>query len=220
MAMNISQVSSMASSLFAKLDTKKQGYFELSDLKSAFETIQDQQSQPDEVFAMLDGNGDGKVTQSELTSSMQSVADSLDAQFNDMRMSMAMAGSGMMPPPPPQNDTGFSKDELSSQLEEIGSSDSKRASLISSIVANFDQADADGDGKVSFREAMAYDQSNSSASATGTVAASTGSSGSSGTTSSRDEEAFLARLMQLMQAYGQQAEAPRHRDQGGLSITV
>lgn len=222
MSMNVSQISSMASSLFSKLDTRKQGYFELSDLKSAFESIQDQQSQPDEVFAMLDGDGDGKVTQSELTSSMQSVADSLDAQFNDMRMSMAMAGSGMMPPPPPQNDTGFTKDELSSQLDEIGSSDSKRSSLISSIVANFDQADTDGDGKVSFSEAMAYNQSSSGAASTASSASAvSSSSGAGSTTGSRDEEAFLARLMQLMQAYGQQGEAPHHRGQdGGISISA
>lgn len=187
MAINVSQVSSMASSLFTKLDTKKQGYFEIDDLKSAFDKIQDTQSDAQDVFSQLDADGDGKVTQSELTSSMQSIADSLDNQFNDMRMSMAMAGMGMMPPAPPAEDAGFSKDELQSQLDEIGSSDSKRESLLSKIVANFDDADADGDGKVSFTEAMAYDQSSSDGAKSASLA--------------MDQNTLFTKVLQMLQAY-------------------
>jgi Ca2+-binding EF-hand superfamily protein len=184
MTMNIS---SIASSLFTKLDTKKQGYFEIDDLKSAFDKIQDTQSDADDVFSQLDVDGDGKVTQSELTSSMESIADSIDNQFNDLRMSMAMAGMGMMPPPP-ANDSGFTKEELQSQIEDIGNGDSKRESLLSKIVANFDDADADGDGKVSFNEAIAYDQSSSTDSATEA-------------NSSADQNTLLAKVMQMLQAY-------------------
>jgi hypothetical protein len=48
------------------------------------------------------------------------------------------SGTGSMRPPPPQdgNDAGFTKDELTGQLKEIGSSDSKRSALISKIIDN------------------------------------------------------------------------------------
>lgn len=64
-----------------------------------------------------------------------------------------------MPPPPPVERRervpairGFTKDELTSQLSDIGSSDSTRSSLISNIINNFDEADTDSDGKVSFQK--------------------------------------------------------------------
>jgi hypothetical protein len=109
---------------------------------------------------------------------------------------MRMQGGGMPPPPPPRgNDAGFTKDELSSQLNEIGSSDSERSSLISDIVQNFDEADTDGDSKVSFREAMAYDQSQSSSS---------GSSETKETAIVATEDSnqkLMMQIMRLMQAY-------------------
>ena len=81
----------------------------------------------------------------------RALAEELDSQFDQSRMQNAMSamgGMGSMPPPPPENDTGFTEEELTEQLSEIGSSDSQRASLISNIVENFDAADTDGDGKV------------------------------------------------------------------------
>jgi Ca2+-binding EF-hand superfamily protein len=114
-----------------------------------------------------------------------------------MRMSDAMGAAGAngaMPPPPPQNDAGFTKEELQSQLDEIGSSDSKRSSLISKVVENFDTADTNGDGKVSFKEAMAYDQSGTSAS--------TGTTSSSDTSASSSEAQLMLQIMKLAQAYG------------------
>ncbi|PLK48622.1 EF-hand domain-containing protein [Uliginosibacterium sp. TH139] len=191
-----SSISSMASSLFARLDTKSQGYIEKTDLQSAFEQISGA-SDADEIFSALDGDSDGKLTESELTSSLTKLAEELDNQFNAMRMSGAMAGmggpgaaGGMPPPPPPQDDEGFTQDELSAQLEEIGSTDSKRSSLISSIVENFDQADTDGNGKVSHSEAMAFEQES-------------GTGGSDSTQASGNNEfAVMLRMMQLAQAYG------------------
>jgi hypothetical protein len=100
---------------------------------------------------------------------------------------------GMPPPPPPQNDAGFTKEELSSQLEEIGSSDSERTSFISNVVNNFEAADADGDGKVTFAEAQAY---NSASESTSETASSTSAS------SANSDAQVMFKIMQLVHAYG------------------
>lgn len=172
--------SNLASSLFSRLDTKNQGYIEKSDLATALSSLSSTDSSStasaEEVFSALDADSDGKVTESELASSLQSLADELDSQYNSSRMNEAMNAAGGMPPPPPPSDStssssdddGFTVDELTAQLDEIGSSDSKRSDLISNIVANFDEADTNGDGKVTRSEAMAFDQSSSTSSSTAT----------------------------------------------------
>lgn len=202
MLSGINQASQMASQLFSRLDTKSQGYIEKTDLQSAFDKLatSGSVSSADEVFSSLDSDQDGKITESELSSSLQKLADQIDSQLDGMRMSSAMGamggpgGPGGMPPPPPADDEGFTQDELSSQLDEIGSTDSKRSSLISNIVANFDEADTDGNGKVSMQEAMAYDQANSSSTSN--------SAGSSHATSTENEFAVMLKVMQLAQSYG------------------
>ena len=218
--------SQMANKLFSKLDTKNQGYIEKSDLQSAFSQIASGSSDStsvDDVFSQLDSNSDGKVTKDEFSTTLKKLADELDSQFNSMRMSGAggKAGAGGMPPPPPPqdgqggqggDDAGFTKDELTSQLKDIGSSDSKRSSLISKIVSNFDKADTDGDGKVSLKEAMAYDQSTQSSATTPTSADSTGSTSSASKSSS--EAQVMMKIMQLMQAYGGFGQ---EQNQSGLS---
>lgn len=160
----MSSVSSIGSSysisaLYSKLDSSGKGYFEVSDLETALSGLNssssdEQVSAASELFSQLDSDGDGKVTESELTTSMTKLAETLDNQFNMSRMEGAIP-----PPPPPEEDEGFTEEELASQLEEIGSTDSARSTLISSIVENFDEADADGDGKVSRTEAMSYAES-------------------------------------------------------------
>lgn len=205
MAMTRPDPSQMASKLFSRLDSKGQGFIEQSDLQSAFSQVFGNASSSEandassQLFSALDGDSNGKVTESEFSTGMQKLAEALDSQAFSSRM----GGAGGMPPPPPpgggQDDAGFTKDELQSQLEEIGSTDSKRSSLISSVVENFDKADANGDGKVSATEAMAYEQSTqSSTSGSSTQTGSTGSASSSSQT-----DAMLAhRLMELMRAYG------------------
>jgi Ca2+-binding EF-hand superfamily protein len=189
----------LAEDLFSKIDTTGKGYISQSDLENAFGQVSSSSgtSTADQLFTTLDSNGDGKVTQDEMSSGLKSLMDSLDSQFQSMRMSSAMSGAnGAPPPPPPENDTGFTKKELQSQLDSIGSTDSKRADLISSVIQNFDKADTDGDGKVSFKEAMAYRQSTSSSD-------STTSSGTSTTSSSSNSEAqLMLQIMKLAQAYG------------------
>lgn len=209
MISSVSGSSSWVSNLFSKLDTKSQGYLEKSDLETAFSAISSDSTTTsiDDLFTQLDTDSDGKVTEQEMTSSLQQLADQLDSGFNNMRTS-GMGGMGSMPPPPPPKgaeDAGFTEEELTAQLEEIGSTDSARSSLISSIVSNFDEADTDDDGKVSMQEAMAYDQLTSSTSATSsTSTTSVAAADSSSTTTTNDtaEADVMFRIMQLMHAYG------------------
>lgn len=195
----------MAENLFSKLDTSSQGYIEKSDLQAAFDTISSDSTSSatsvDELFSQLDTDSDGKVTQQEFSDTLRQVAEQFDNQFASMRMQ----GGGGMPPPPPsgEGDEGFTQEELSSQLEEIGSTDTERSSLISNIVSNFDEADSDGNGKVSFQEAMAYDQAGTST-ATSTDGSSTSSASSTSETSTNK---LMAQIMRLMQAYSVGADS-------------
>lgn len=201
MLSGISQTSQMASTLFSKLDTKSQGYLEASDFVTAFSQIQSgsTSSTAEEVFAALDSDSDGKVTESEFAQTLSKLQEELDGQFNQMRMA-GMTGqgpqgmSGMPPPPPPPNDEGFTQEELQSQLEEIGSTDTQRSDFITNIVNNFEAADTDSDGKVSFAEAQAYNQSSAAASDSST-------SSTTSTASSSDAE-IMMQIMRLMHAYG------------------
>lgn len=197
--------STMAEDLFAKLDTTGKGYIEQSDLTSALSsTSTEGTASASEIFNQLDSDGDGKVTQDELKTSMQKLAESLDSQFDEMRMQ-----AGMPPPPPPaESDAGFTEEELTEQLAEIGSTDSARSSLISNVVNNFDAADTNEDGKVSFQEAIAYDKANpsSSSSAATDSTTSTTSVASSDTT---DAQVFR-QLMELLRTYGEADDSTKN----------
>jgi Ca2+-binding EF-hand superfamily protein len=201
----VSSISSSTSisQLFTMLDTKSQGYLEKSDLVSAFSKINgdNSTSSADEVFQALDSNSDGKVTESEFSSTLAKLQEELDSQFNQMRMqgqgNQGPQGmGGMPPPPPPKDDAGFTQEELTSQLEEIGSSDSERSNFISNIVQNFSAADTNGDGKVSFSEAQAYNSQSSSTSSDST------SSSTNTTVSTNTDAQVMFKIMQLMHAYG------------------
>jgi Ca2+-binding EF-hand superfamily protein len=161
MSTAISSVSSTSwvSSLFTKIDTKNQGYIDKSELQSALSQISSDSSTTsvDKIFSKLDADKDGKITKQEMSDGMQKLAEELDNQFNQSRVN---GTSG--------EDTGFTKAELTSMIEEIGDTDTKRTALMQSIVDNFETADTDGDGKVSNNEAMSYDQSvNGTSSASG-----------------------------------------------------
>lgn len=179
-----SYYSSAVSNLFSKIDSTSKGYIEESDLASAFSTLSssDSSSSTDvsEIFSQLDSDSDGKVTEDEFSSSLENLASALDEQFNQTRM------QGAMPPPPPpppsgsnSEDTGFTEEELTAQLSDIGDSDSARSSLISSVLENFDTADSDGDGKVTASEAMSYAETNGLSPENSTAASTTASSASS-----------------------------------------
>lgn len=205
--------SSLYSTLFSKLDTKRQGYLELSDLESAYSAINGNggttaSSSASDVFSALDGNSDGKVTESEFTSTLNG----LESQFQQMRM-QGMGGhgphgmGGQMPPP--QNDTGFTKEELQNQLAESSDDDSQRTSFISNVVNNFEAADSNGDGKVTFQEAASYNSQNS-----GSGAESGGTSSTSDSSSATSQ--LLASLMAGMNGMGGMPPPPPQND-GGFS---
>lgn len=214
MLSGINQASQMASMLFSKLDTKSQGYLEKSDLAAAFGQITSNASQSasstsaDDVFTALDSNSDGKVTKDEFASVLAKLQESVSSQFGGQ-----MHGPGGMPPPPPADDAGFTKEELTSQLESADSSDTQRTDLINKIVENFEAADTDSDGKVSFQEAMAYDKSTESTSASDTGAA-------TATTANNSDAQLMMKIMQLMHAYGTGQDQENSGFASLLSVTA
>lgn len=175
----------MAEELFSKLDTSGKGYIEQSDLQTALQSVSAPSgASAEDVFASLDGDSDGKVTRQEMSDSIKKLSDALDSQFQDMRMSGAMAGMGMQRG---GDDAGLNQEDLTSRLISIDNADSNRAGMLSSLIDNFDQVDSDSNGKVSFDETRAYKQSGQSAAAT--------------TNTSSEAEAPM-RIMNLAQAYG------------------
>ncbi len=193
----------MAGSLFAQLDASGQGYIEKTDLAAALEQVSSASavsSDVDDLFSQLDTDADGKVTEQEFTDVLQQLSEQLDAERMARRMEEA-GGAGMMPPPPPPpaGDQGYSEDELTAQLSEIGSSDSRRSSLISNILDNFSTADSDGDGRVNFDEAMAFEQS-AAATASSTTAVAASDAGTQRV--EPDAAQLMMQIVRLMQAYG------------------
>lgn len=229
-AMQRPDSSQMASKIFSKLDTKNQGYIEKTDLESAFSQIgsSDSTSKVDELFAQLDGDSDGKVTQSELADSLKELAAQLDAGFNNMRTG-GPGGAGGMPPPPPsqEEDKGLTKDELTAKAKEVSSTDSNLSSLMSTAAANFDAADTDGDGRVTAKEAMAYQQSQQTSSTSSSTATSSASSvtaasdtSSSSSTSTTAQAEVLMRIMQLVHAYGSFGQSDQSSSTTSSSLSV
>jgi Ca2+-binding EF-hand superfamily protein len=211
---------SMAGELFAQLDRSGQGYLEKSDLQAAFDKISSTSSSSssatstsstvDDLFSTLDTNSNGKVSKEEFTDTLAKLQNDLEQQYQDSRMQKAMQAGGTEgmggrpppPPPPPGDGPSMSKDELSNTINQIGTSDS-RSTLMTDILQSFDQADTDGDGEVSFQEAMAFQQSSGGASnsaATASMDSSLGSA-SSAAASGNSEAKVMMQIMKLMQAY-------------------
>ena len=211
----------LAETLFSKLDASSQGYIQKSDLQSAFDKIASTSSttgstsKVDEVFTQLDVNDDGKVTKQEFSDTLKKLSAQLDEYFATSRLQHSMPGetmsgmnvSGGMPPPPPPPGEGptLSKDELSSTLNQIGPSDI-RSGMMSNILNNFDQADTDGDGKVSFKEAIAHEQANRSSSASAGTSLS-GTEFSGGSSANGLNLQLMQQIMRLAEAYGVTSEA-------------
>lgn len=159
-----------ADKLFSKLDELGKGAIGSADLQSAFDKIRTEGAAgADKLFAKLDADGDGKITKNEFSSSINQLAEQLDQHF----MRLRMHGEGGLPPP--AADAGFTREELTSQL--------------SNIVGNFDKADANGDGRVSLKEAGAFAK---------------GAAGGLVQTAAADSQnvELMLQVVRLMQAYG------------------
>jgi hypothetical protein len=119
------------------------------------------------LFAKLDANSDGTVSKEEFSGSINRLAEQLDQHY----MRLRMYGD-------PASKTGFSQDELTG--------------LASHIANNFNNADSDGDGKLSIKEAANFGKvtSTDSLSAPATSPA-----------ESQNVELML-QVLRLMQVYG------------------
>lgn len=154
----------LADELFAKLDTNNQGYLSATDLEkvlgasSSAETGGDSEAQT--LFKALDSDSDGKVSKDELSSALEKVS----AQLGEDLMRSQLGGPAGGPPPPPPgerpDDEGLSQEQLSTMAADAPAG-SSQASALSALASNFDEADTNEDGKVSFQEAMAFQQSQS-----------------------------------------------------------
>jgi Ca2+-binding EF-hand superfamily protein len=176
----------MEDNLFSKLDASGKGYIDKSSLQTAISNLSASDSSSntnvDALFTKLDTNGDGKITKQEFSDTLKQ----LESQFQANAGKQGGDISGM----PPNDGAGMTKDQLSS-LNQSGASDSK----ISDLVANFDKADTNQDGKVSMQEAMQYEQSHPS---TSTTSSPTSSSNAS---SNKVDVKIMQQIMELMQAY-------------------
>ncbi len=184
----------MAAKLFAELDTSGQGYLTEADLQTAIDQISSSSSttlSASDLLSKLDGDGDGKVTQQEFTDSLQAVAEA------DHQAQGSMSGMPPPPPPPPGGDTGLTQEQLTVAAKDTSSSDSAASSTLTDLANNFDAADTNGDGKVSFIEALTYELK------TATSASSSSASTDTVSTSSSDQNAqVLSQIKKLMQVYG------------------
>lgn len=144
--------SGFAEALLTSMDSDGSGSVDSAEFSSAALALSiSDESAISSAFSSLDSDGDGTISQEELSASLS--------------QSSGMVAGSMPPPPPPSSseseDTGYTQEELTAMAEDVGSSDSNLASLLASVVENFDAADSDGDGKVTAAEAMAYQQSTS-----------------------------------------------------------
>lgn len=157
-----------ADQLFSQLDAAGKGAIESADLQSAFDKIAAKAAaKADHLFLKLDADGDGKVTKEEFSSSINRLAEQLDQHYMRLRMYGEQAGKA-----------GFSQDELTG--------------LASSIANNFNNADADGDGKISIKEAANFGKANSTSSL---------SAASTSPAEGQNVELML-QVLRLMQVYG------------------
>jgi Ca2+-binding EF-hand superfamily protein len=154
-------------------------------------------------IAAADTNGDGTVSAEELAAYQASGETSSETSAaSGSGQESTTPAFGSMPPPRMHGaqDAGLTKDELLSQLDELGASDSRRSSLLSSLVKNFDAADTDGDGRINRMEARSHDKSSRS----GEVSA---------------QESGMMKMMQLLRAYSVDSESTQ-AGASTLSVTA
>lgn len=206
--------------LFSKIDTTGQGSFDNAALGAALGassssfaiTSATTHDFADALFTQMDANGDSKVSAQEFTSTLSMLAGRFAQQPTEGASAQGAHHSGGVGAPPPEHDdAGFTKDQLTAKLSQIGSTNSKRSALMSKVINNFSAADANGDGKVSHSEAVAYDQSTPGTSGTASSAAVSADVANTTDLTQR----LMAQIMKLMDAYGSVEKA-----QGQSQISV
>jgi hypothetical protein len=203
--------SQQAEQAFSKIDTAKQGFFDIAGLTSAVnDAVASSQntkhlsfsaSDIETAFKKIDADGDGKVTQQEFTSTVSQLKGRgghhhHHASANSTSTDSQVASMQGMPPPPPSSsaqgsssaDEGFTSDELKAQLNEIGESDTKRATLINKVLNNFSAAD---------NSASASDAS-----------------------AEQLQQKMMRQLMRMMQAYGTDTVGSATAASNQLSVTA
>jgi Ca2+-binding EF-hand superfamily protein len=215
-----SLAASWASSLFSKLDTNNQGYIDKSGLQSAFSqlTAMDSTSDStdvDQIFSQLDTDSDGRITESELSDTLSTLMDQLYSKDGSMCGGMGMSSPGGVDA---TADQGFTQDELTGMIQEIGNSDGKRSHLMTDLAANFDTADTDGNGRISRDEAMAFAQSGQTdgADAATTDSATTDTAGDG----LNGKAAALMKLIELIQSYASSDVDTDTSGANALSLTA
>lgn len=222
----------VAEDLFARLSSE-QGYIDQTSLQTAVSQATNATTTPsttssafnaDSLFSFLDSDGDERITEQEFLDRLKQVAQQFEESITGTR------GQEGMPPPPPldgADGTGYTKEELTGLVDELSSSDSKRADLMSDLVANFEAADSDGDGRVTLAEAVAFDRDNrgglfdgNSTNSVGTrqSATATAEETATGDTQAADTQIRL-QLARLMQAYGL-ANGSATSNEGALSLSA
>lgn len=170
---------SKADQLFSRLDAEGKGALDGADLQTAFDKIATEATlKSEQLFAKLDSDGNGQVTKEEFSSSINRLTQELDDHYARLRMKVDTG-----------SDAGFTREQLSGAA--------------ASLATGFEQADKDGNGRVTVREAIGFAKSNTTAAnagATGGTAAATGSA------DGQNVELML-QVMRLMQAYGAPANA-------------
>jgi hypothetical protein len=157
-----STVGNWSDSLFNKLDTKKQGYVDPSDLAAALGAdATGATTNSDDAAAMLkqiDGDGDGKITKSELSTAISKVADELNAQFDSSRVDKSQAA-----PAASTDETADDDSPVAATGSASGASAARGAppaggggSSTESTNKYSAAADTDSNGTVSDAEAAAY----------------------------------------------------------------
>ena len=180
-------------------------------------------------FDAADADGDGKVTRAEAMEYQKSTESassddsaSTTTASSDVASALASLVQNTLQAGQAQGHHGHhgggKKDEglTAEQMTEIASKtdDSDLASLMQTLASNFDAADANGDGKVTRDEAMAYQEQNQA-----TGGATTASASSTSSASALDEN-VVKQIMQLVQTYSGQSSSKAQSTLSTVSIAA
>lgn len=214
----------MAEQAFSKLDTKGQGYLEVSDLESAFSNIasvsgstsgSDATSTASDLFKKLDADSDGKVTKDEFSSGLKKLADDLESQFNQSRTSGVGQDRGAPPPPPPSgtSETSGNSTGAVSSVSTTASSSATNSTSDTTASKTYEAADTNQDGKVTQKEEEAYLLKLLEA-----KAAASGDKGTqqAGAANNNSEATLFKKAIQLLQAYS----SPSESNSQSISVSV